>query len=317
MRLVNILALTQAKLVNEPFVSNFENIIFDAKKVKRGDLFIAFVEDDIQEAILNGAYGIVFDKDTKISDSEIAWIQVKDLCDAIKKLLRFRLIEKHIRAYRCDEVTIKLAKQIAIQNNTLLVLDSEVKEIFSYLYNIEKNTIILFSPSLTDETLFVDIQDLPKNINNLIKIKEKTIFETSFVYKDIFYERQQISPLFIPFLEKLLSLLDKLGIDFRLKKFTHIKHFEPVFVNKYLMIKDFGSTDRVIIFEKDKKLINLQIDFLKKNAPWAKIIIIIKIKKKESVLKILRTTEFNFALVLGFDKSILKNETSYSQLSLF
>ena len=62
MRLENFLALTHAKLVNEPCVNNFENTVFEAHKVKRGDIFFAYNVQDIELAVLNGAYGIVFDK---------------------------------------------------------------------------------------------------------------------------------------------------------------------------------------------------------------------------------------------------------------
>ena len=96
MRLENILALTHGKLINEPFVKIFENIVFEAKSVKRGDFFIAFDEETIEDAILNGAYGVMFDKPTQISDTEIAWIKVNECEDALKRLLRFRLIEKDI-----------------------------------------------------------------------------------------------------------------------------------------------------------------------------------------------------------------------------
>jgi len=316
MRLVNILALTQAKLVNEPFVSSFENIVFDAKKIKRGDLFIAFVEEDIEDAILNGAYGVVFDKPTQISDSEIAWIKVQNLEEAIKKLLRFRLIEKQINTYQCDEVTIRLAKQIVTQNS-LIVLDSDVKDIFLPLWGVDADTTILFTPSLTDKSLFTDIKSLPNEIINHIEIKEKTLFETSFVYDNKFYERQLISPFFIPYLEKLLSLFKKLDINFRLKKFTPIKHFEAVFVNKNLQVKDFGSTDKVIIFESDKNLIKSQIDFLQKNASWASIIDLTDIQNEGEIINTLKNTNFHFALIFGYNKSILNYKQTYNQQSLF
>ena len=316
MRLVNILALTQAKLVNEPFVSSFENIIFDAKKIKRGDLFIAFVEEDIEDAILNGAYGVVFDKPTQISDSEIAWIKVQNLEEAIKKLLRFRLIEKQINIYKCDEVTIRLAQQIVTQNN-FIVLDSNVKDIFLSLWNIDADTTILFTTSLTDETLFTDVKSLPNDITNHIEIKEKTLFETSFIYDNKFYERQLLSPFFIPYLEKLLSLFKKLKINFRLKKFIPIKHFEAVFVNQNLQVKDFGTTDKVVIFESDKNLLKSQIDFLKTNASWASIIDLTNIQNKNEIIDTLKNTNFHFALVFGYDKSILNYKQTYNQQTLF
>jgi len=85
MRLENILALTHGKLLNEPFVNIFDNIVFDAKSIKRGDLFIAFDEKTIEIALLNGAYGVIFDKPTQINDMEIAWIQVQNIEDALKR----------------------------------------------------------------------------------------------------------------------------------------------------------------------------------------------------------------------------------------
>ena len=94
MRLENVLALTNATVINDPFVKQFINIVLDVNRVKRGDLFIAFNELEIDAAIFNGAYGVLFDKPTQISDSEIAWIKVKNLEDALQRLVRFRLIEK-------------------------------------------------------------------------------------------------------------------------------------------------------------------------------------------------------------------------------
>ena len=46
MRLENFLALTHTSLINEPCVNSFENIVFEASKVKRGDLFFAFDEKE-------------------------------------------------------------------------------------------------------------------------------------------------------------------------------------------------------------------------------------------------------------------------------
>ena len=316
MRLVNILALTSAKLINEPFVNDFENIVFDAKKIRRGDLFVAFVESDIEDAIFNGAYGVIFDKPTQITDSEIAWIKVENITTALTKLLRFRLIEREITSYKCDEVTISLSKQIITPPN-FITLDSNVVDIFLKLWSIESKSIILFTPSLTEENLFTDIKKIPENKVSLIEIKEKTLFETSFVYDGIFYERQLISPFFIPYLEKLLCLYKTLKINYRLKKFVPLKHFEAVFVTKNLIVKDFGTTDKVIIFESDENLIKDQIEFLKKNAPWAKIIYLLEKKEKNKVLQILKNTDFNFALLLNGDKSILKNKQTHHQPLLF
>ncbi len=324
MRLENILALTNAELINSPYVSEFENIVFEAKAVKRGDLFIAFDEEMIEEAVLNGAYGILFDRPTQIRDAEIAWIKADNLEDALKRILRFMLIDKEITVYKTNEIILKLALQVMTGPN-FIALHGDVKSIFKNLYALEHSATILFTPTLTSPDLFTEIKELPSTLNEHIDIIEQTLFETSFIYDNIFYERQLISPFFMPYLEQLLHLFKILKINFRLRKFTPIDHFEAVFTNKNLEIKEFGTSDKVLIFEKSSELIEQEIDFLQKQATWAKISYLIPYKvidnlreelqnnpnivtyKSEKEIKnLLREQNFHFALVVGVDKSILE-----------
>jgi len=309
MRLENVLALTHGKLINKPFVSSFKNIVFEAKYVKRGDLFIAFEEDDIDTAVFNGAYGIVFDKPTQISDSEIAWVKVQNNENALKRLLRFKLINRNITIYETNEITLKFALQIITEPN-FIVLNGDIKNVFKTLLNVEEDCVILFSPSLNDKDIFTNTKTIPNRTILDLKIIEHTLFETSFIYDDIFYERELISPLFIPYLHKLLDLLKSLNINFRLKKFIPIEHFEAVFINKNLEIKEFGSSDRVLIFEKKISLMDKEIEFLNKYANWAKKIYITpnSYKTENDILEILKKDRFHFALIVGADKSILNKE---------
>ncbi|WP_324170506.1 hypothetical protein [Sulfurimonas sp.] len=329
MRLENFLALTRAKLVNEPCVSNFENIVFEAHKVKRGDLFFNFDVEDVDIAVQNGAYGIVFDKVTQVSDSEIAWIEVTNLDDALKRLLRFKLIEKEIVAYECNEIILKLALQVITQTN-FLVLSGNIKTIFKSLWHLEDRATVLFCPTLNDEDMFANIKTLPKTAIQPIEIMEQTLFETSFIYDDIFYERQLISPFFIPYLEELLHLLKNLKINFRLRKFTPIEHFEAVFTNKKFEIKNFGASDKVLIFEPNTSLIDSEISFLQTRASWANIIFIIPSDIKqmedinvfvyentEDIFTVLKENSFHFALIVGVEKSILNQPViKQTQLTL-
>ena len=335
MRLENTLALTHGELINTPFVNSFNNIVFDAKAVRRGDLFIAFDESAIEDAIFNGAYGVVFDKPTQITDSEIAWIKVKDLEDAIKRLLRFKLIDKEISVYACDEIILKLALQVVTEPN-FIALDGDIKSIFKELSDVQNGSTILFSPALTSTDLFTNIKEMPKNKAQNINIIEQTLFETSFIYDNIFYERQLVSPFFMPYLEQLLFLFKILKINFRLRKFTPIDHFEAVFTNKNFEIKDFGTSDKVLIFEKNSSLIENEISFLQKQATWAKIIYIIPFtckqsldaetldnenifiyKNKNEIRNILQSSNFHFALIVGADKTLLEKPLArQTQLTL-
>jgi len=332
MRLENVLALTDGKLINTPFVKQFTTLAFDASRVKRGDLFVAFDETGIEEAILNGAYGLLFDKPTQIRDNEIAWIKVKDLEDALTRLLRFRLIEKDIIVYECNEVVLKLAMQINTEVS-FIVLSGDLHDNIKDLWELETQTTLLFCPSITPKELFTQVKQIPSFTSASITIVEQTLFESSFIYKGVFYERQVISPFFIPYLEELLHLFSSLDINFRLKKFVPIDHFEAVFTNKKFEIKEFGTSDTVLIFEKDCKLVKDEIAYLQTKASWATIIFLIPswhsdnfdslenviiYKNENEILKLLRAHPFHFALIAGVDKSILSQPfVSQRQISLF
>lgn len=329
MRLENIIALTHGKLVNDPFVKTFENIIFDANRIKRGDLFIAFDEDTIETAVFNGAYGVIFDKPTQMSDNEIAWIKVEDLDNALKRLLRFRLIEKEVVVYECNEIILKLALQV-ITEPSFMVPSGDIKSIYKTLWHAESNSTILFCPDLLDRDIFTQSRTLPKTAIEPVNIIEQTLFETSFIYDNNFYERQQISPFFMPYLEELLHLLKSLKINFRLRKFTPIEHFQAVFTNKNFEVKEFGTSDKVLIFESNSSLINSEIAFLQKQANWAKAIYIIPhssdyeentniftYTNENEIIEILKNNSFHFALIAGVDKSILnKPLNKQKQLTL-
>jgi len=333
MRLENVLALTHGKLISKPFVSSFTETIFEAKNVKRGDLFIAFNEDEIEEAILNGAYGIIFDKPTQIIDNEIAWIKVNNIDDAFKKLLRFRLIQKNISTYSCDLITLKLALQIFTETS-FYVLKSNTKITQKQLWNLSDASTILFSPELYDENIFTNIQPIESDLISKIELKERTLFETSFIYDHIFYDRVFLSPFFIPYLEKILNFFKKIEVNFRLKSFTQMEHFEAVFVNNSIELKEFGTTDKVLIFEKNLTLVKDEIEFLKKFVNWANLIFVLPAdfmlfdlkeytniffyKNKDEIFKILKENSFNFALIAGSDKSIVKESLRKSyQPTLF
>jgi hypothetical protein len=330
MRLENVLALTHGKLINEPFVKEFTNVVYEAKAVKRGDLFIAFDEYSIEEAILNGAYGIMFSKPTQISDSEIAWIKVENLEEVLKRLLRFKLIDKEITVYECNEIILKLALQVMTEPG-FLALNGNIKSIFKKLWDVESACVVLFSPTLVSRDIFTNVQTLSSNPVEKINIIEQTLFETSFIYDNVFYERQLISPFFISYLEMLFHFFKRLNINFRLRKFVPIDNFEPVFTNKNFEIKEFGASDKVLIFEKNSELIDMQISFLQKEAAWAKLIYILPhtytsvqhrnnnniviYKTINEINNILRANSFHFALIVGADKSILEKPLA-SQVQL-
>ncbi|MFA6144785.1 MAG: hypothetical protein WCW84_03890 [Sulfurimonas sp.] len=320
MRLENILALTKGTLYSDPSVNFFETIAFDVTKVKRGSIFIAHNPSDIPEALSSGAYGILFDKPTQIADSEVAWIKVNNIDEALKRLLRFYLLEKELQVYACDPITVYLASAISTPKN-VCAIEGNVAQVWEKLASLEKSSIVLFSPLLTDSEIFIDTKPMIKSNASTITVVEHTLFETSFVYNDIFYERQMLSPFFIPYLEELLFFYMTMKIEFQIKNFAKIGHFIPTFTNDKLETKEFGSSDHVVIFEPLLELIDAEIDFLEERASWSKTLYILpKVLKTprtmgiknilfyentEKIVTLLQNNSFHFALVAGADKMIL------------
>jgi ferrochelatase len=206
-------------------------------------------------------------------------------------------------------------------------------QIWEKLWPLEKKSIVLYSPALTDQEIFIETNQLIRAQETTITIVEQTLFETSFIHHDTFYERQMLSPFFIPYLEHLLFFYTFMRIPFQLKSFSKMGHFIPVFTNGRLEIKEFGSSDRVVIFEPLLELIDEQIDFLREQASWARILYILPDSMKsgltigmenilfygypEEILSLLQTNSFHFALVAGADKTILNPaRSSMRQLEL-
>lgn len=334
MNLQNLSTLVEGKLINSPSITSFEDVCFEANRVRRGDLFIALKHEDIQEAILNGAYGILFDKPTQITDQEIAWIKVQFLDRALLRLLRFHLIKKSPKVFSYNCISIKLASQM-ITSRKLLILNGSFYDHLQDLYSIEENQYILFSPENIDEKLFLDVKPLNNVSNSSIEIIKQTLFETSFIYDGIYYERQLLSPFFIPYLETVLQFFNENSIKYKMRDFSPVKHFQPVFVNIHFQIKEFGKSDTVLIFEPDFKLIKEQIKFLNTHANWAKIIYLVPKCKADNlsyakniftyesnldIAQILKNESYQFALIAQRSADLLQSpefEYKVQQASLF
>jgi len=325
MRLENIVALTNAKLLTSPEVSAFGEIRFDASRIKRGDVFVAIDPQDIDTALQNGAYAVIFDKPVQISDTETAWIKVENLEDALLRLLRFRLVEKEITAYACDDIILELARGIDTEGE-VVVVHEEITELIKKLWHIESGATLLFSPSQTNADLFVNVKELPSVASEKMEVIEKTLFECSFIFDDHYYERILLSPFFLPFLQRLLNFYKHRGFVYHLRRFDHLTHFEILFTNKNFEPKEFGSSEHVLIFEKDMQLFTEEIGFLTKHAPWARTIYLLpnshEVEPCEncyyysdtaSLFELLHSTPFHFALIGGVDKEILNESKSFTQ----
>jgi len=320
MRLQNLLSLTGATLMSEPAISQIESIILQPQKIRRGDLFIAYSHSGIDEAVTNGAYAVLYEGDCTITDPEIAWLKADSLDEALIRLLRFHLLEKSLQVVSCDDVSLAVAAQM-LTDERCYVLDGTVRESFYELWDLPEQSWVFVPERRSCADLFVQVHSLPPHSGVSAEIAEQTLFETSFVLDGTYFDRMQLSPFFLPFLVRLYGFAKSHGLAFRVGGMQGSPHFVPVFVNNDLRVKTFGQGGKVLIFEPDLSLLLDEIDFIRAEAKWAKIIYLVPkesvarfgdndaflpYESQEDIMDKLKTVPFHFALIGGQDRRLLE-----------
>jgi len=306
----SIVRISGGVLLNTPSVNSIEDIKISSKSVKRGDLFIDInsSNEEIEEAVENGAYCILTGLIPKISDEEIAWVSVKKLEKSLIKLARFYATQKNFKFIPLLDVQYSLAKSLHIEERAKL-LSNIPSEALIQILKSEKKALFFVVQSSFIESVDPTIKQLPTTIKP-DQIFEYGIFHTSFVYKERFIKDIRLSSFFIPYLCSLIEYLDNLKVKFKIENFNNFEHFYPQFVTSRLEKSDFGSTRRVIIFESNFELYKKELEYLYKRVD--KKLIIKNIEE-------LKNREFRYALIHGKKEKFeeLIEEKKIVQMELF
>ncbi len=306
MTVENFSRLTEAKLLNKPSISSFENIEIDPKKVRRGDLFISDTKEDIKLAVKNEAYGIASTEICEIIDEEIAWFDIDSVDDVLIRLLRFNLLEKKLHFVHAQEIELELIYKIASKEH-LIILNEDEKDNYKKIINADEKSFIFSSNIKLLGQIYPDFRTLPKVKTLKFNTIKSTLFLTHFTYQRLKYKDIKIPPLFLHHLEKIVSFLDENRINYDIKKCDYTTHFYPIFVDQKLQIKPFGKSDHVLICESDKSLIDQKVSYLVKSAPWAKVICF-ELTEFTNINE-LKNIEFNFAIInISYEKLITQLE---------
>ncbi|WP_026804428.1 peptidoglycan synthetase [Aliarcobacter lanthieri] len=289
MKISSILDIVDGKLLNSPSISFIYSIKTNSKKIKESDLFIAKDEESLEEAIRNGAFAILYDKDFIINDSEIAWIKVENLELAIIKLIRFKLSALNLESFYCNSSLYDILK--IYQNNfkkNIFFIPNKIEKVFSYLDNIRENDIIISKDKNLLDKIYPNNKNFEKKINqkDISNLIEHSLFETTFSYKENFFLRIKISSLYINDFINIFNFFKK---DIDLSKLRNFLNMKAIFFNKSFEIVEFGKSDRFIICQHDNSLIENEIKYINLKFKYAKSIFISKnsinfLEKNEQII---------------------------------
>lgn len=328
MQISSITDIVGGELLNTPSISFVYNIKTNPKRVNEGDLFIAKNEKDLQLAIDKGAFGVILDFYSPISDLEIAWIRVDSYDNALTRLFRYKLSSLELTVYHCDAIAYEFLNIYKNNNRNLKFISDNLESSIKVLESMENNDIV-FCPS--KEVLD---QIYPKNqpflienvqVQNLI---EHSLFEISFSYNNVYFPKLKLCAMY---LNQFLAVHDFLDEELDLTKLKKFDNFKPLFIDRFVNTIEFGRSDKFILTQKSHDLAYKEINYILIRYKYAKTIfitaeylndfpyeqvVISNLKKLKSVLK---DKKFNCAYMIGFDftkveKTLVKANDNFTLL---
>ncbi len=262
MRIENTIRIIDGLLQNFPSVDHTESIKINPQKIKRGDLFLD-IEGSAQDqktALDNGAYGIISEKIQEVLDPEIAWIEVDSMRLACVKLARYEFSKKNSKIIYLDDISQEILQSIT-KNHEFIALSSNVAQTLMAIKKSGENV----KYSCSDERLAYSIDPYCEKIDNkfiIKKFKEKSPFYSSFICGDEFYNNIKIPTIFADKICQIVAYLRQNSIDFNLKNGSLSRHFSPLFIDFNLNKKEFGQSEKVLIFENSMDFLDFEIKYL-------------------------------------------------------
>lgn len=239
MRLEKALDILYGELINTPFISAFSEITYNVKKVVSGTLFFALNAEDIEKAIADGAYGIVFEDDAVcVENAEVAWIKVLDIKQSIKRFVRYLLLETKYTLVMLTPIEISLAKSLQVGLPILhsTTLQDCLEEVFKLYKNQDcakdENILPFCKILLTSIQAIESLQiytcysvqyarqrlernkniysqhnlekEIPRCYHKNYSIISYTLFESKIMCNNVVY-KISLPYILIPFIESLMS----------------------------------------------------------------------------------------------------------------
>ncbi|MDD5406078.1 MAG: hypothetical protein PHE73_03945 [Sulfurovaceae bacterium] len=316
MNISDIVNITDGVLVGTPKVQAIESASVYPSKIEHGDLFFSSIQEEIDNAIENGAYGIVYDDESITKkDDEIAWIKVSDIKLAAMKLVRYVLLKKEADFYLLNAHELSFLKMLAVDKRNITIISSDWKKAFEQIVNSSDHLFVGDDAELLT-TIKPDVVKLEEKKE--IQLISETMFRCSLKIDGYVYQNYEIAPFHIKHLSKVLHFLDEQHIRYDIEKLKYTKHFLPVFIDNQLQVLASGKSDKVVIFADNLDDIYSAKEYIKYRIRWIKSIVLTPRKTKldldenpiwfdniDDVHNNLKKLIYNYAFVYTLDKSIL------------
>ena len=326
MKIEDILNLTEGVLTNTPKVQAIEAASVFPSKIDHGDLFFSSNQEEINKAIENGAYAIVYDDENIVKkDDEIAWIKVSDIQLAAFKLIRYVVIKKESSFYLFSEHELTFLKMILTHKTNISFISKDWRKAFEQILNSDDSLFVGTDKALM-QLIKPDAKRLEREVDGYPV--SDTLFRTTFKVGGFVYQEKELIPFHLEYLLRVIDFCDTEELPYSVDKIKYTKHFMPVFIDMKLKSTRPSNSDRVAIFTDNLSDITKAREYVMSSNMWVKSIVLTPPKTKvpnidhphwfnneEEVREILKSIHFNYAFIYNADKSIL--HTIKEEYSLF
>lgn len=330
MKIESLIRITGGVLQNTPSVSFIQDFQSNITKVTRGCAFfdINCSLQEVQQALIDGAYAILSTQKYEILDKEVAWIELPSFTLALTKLCRFLVQEKNITVIKLPALHFELLAFIRFTCK-IKILQQNSEIALMQIAKAQENALFITLESEFTGKLAPDAEDFNVTVNPK-EIFSKSLFYTSFIFKNQFIPEMKLNAFFVPYFCSLLEYLDKYKLHYEIIHSAEFEHFIPQFVDANMAKKEFGTSSKVLIFEKDAALLVQELQYLQSihlqdsfllcrfNENFeAEAFDTFLLKEPQDILQ-LRTTNFRYVLILGEKEefNFLFEERKLHQLTL-
>jgi ferrochelatase len=326
MKIEDILNLTEGTLTNTPKVQAIEAATVYPSKVDHGDLFFSSNQEEIDKAIDNGAYAIVYDDESIVrKDDEIAWIKVSDIQLAAFKLIRYVIIKKDAKFFLLSNHEMTFLKMILTHKSNISFIADDWRKAFEQILNSDDSLFVG-----TDKELMRLIKPDVPTLNREVEgyPVSDTLFRSTFKVGGYVYQEKELIPFHLEYLLRAIDFCETYDLPYSVDRIKYTKHFMPVFIDLKLKSTRPSNSDRVAIFTDNLSDITQAREYVMRSNMWVKSIVLtppkIKVpgidhphwfRSEEEVREILKSIHFNYAFIYNADKSILN--TIKEEYSLF
>jgi len=326
MKIEDILNLTEGILTNTPKVHAIESATVYPSKVDHGDLFFSSNQEEIDKAVENGAYAIVYDDENIVKkDEEIAWIKVSNIQLAAFKLIRYVIIKKEAQFFLLTKHEMSFLKMILLHKNNISFIADDWRKAFEQILN-SNDALFVGSDEELMKLIKPDVPKLNKEVEGYLI--SDTLFKSTFKVGGFVYQEKELIPFHLEYLLRVIDFCDIQTLPYSVDRLKYTKHFTPVFIDSKLRSTKASMSDKVAIFTDSISDITNAREYVMRSNMWVKSIVLTPPKTKvpgidrphwfeseDEVREILKSIHFNYAFIYDADKSILN--TIKEEYSLF